>query len=114
MKKFYLFFTGDPSDFLRELQREGYVEITHLPETLGFNNTFASGDEPEENLKKIEFLKETVNKVEGKSFSGKIILNAQEEEEIIKGFPLDATYKKFYQISRDIEQRNKYKKNYQA
>lgn len=107
MKKFYLFFTGDPSDFLRELQREGYVEITHLPETLGFNNTFASGDEPEENLKKIEFLKETVNKVEGKSFSGKIILNAQEEEEIIKGFPLDATYKKFYQISRDIEQRNK-------
>ncbi|HOL21242.1 MAG TPA: hypothetical protein PLQ41_00100 [bacterium] len=107
MKKFYLFFTGDPSDFLMELQKEGCAEINRLPEMFGFGHTLLTRENTEEIIRKVEFLKNTLKKVEGKTFSGKIILTEKEEEDIIRNFPLDEIYEKFFQITEEIERRKK-------
>ncbi|MCX8081860.1 MAG: hypothetical protein N3D17_00425 [bacterium] len=106
MKKFYLFFTEDPSTFLKELQKEGCAEINKLPDIFGFENIVLYKD-IEETLRKVEFLKDTLKKVEGKAFSGKIVINKKEEENIIREMALDDIYTKFLQISKEIERRKK-------
>ncbi|MCM8829825.1 MAG: hypothetical protein NC824_02355 [Candidatus Omnitrophica bacterium] len=107
MKKFYLFFTGDPSDFLREAQRKGIVEVTKLPDTFGFENIPVPLDNLKEMSHKLEFLKNILKKVEGKIFSGKIVITRKEEEKLIKEFPLDDIYEKFFKIYREVERRKK-------
>ncbi|MCM8777919.1 MAG: hypothetical protein NC905_06660, partial [Candidatus Omnitrophica bacterium] len=107
MKKFYLFFTGDPSEFLRELQRKGIVEVNRLPVSFGFENIPVSLDNLKEMSHKLEFLKSILKKVEGKEFSSKIVITSKEEEKIIREFPLGEIYERFLKISREIERRGK-------
>jgi len=106
MKKFYLFFTEDPSTFLMELQKKGCAEINRLPDGLGFGNTSITLDDVEGMLNRTEFLKDIIKKVEGKAPSGKVVIS-RKEESIIKEFPLDDVYEKFLRISKEIERRKK-------
>lgn len=107
MKKFYLFFSGDPSFFLRDVQKEGIVEISRFPEVSGFVGISISMTEINEKAKKTDFLKKTLKVVEGKEFSGKIVITRDEEEKAVQEFPLDDIYERFYKISQEIERRKK-------
>lgn len=107
MKKFYLFFTGEPSEFLRESQRKEIAEINRLPESFGFESISVEKKNIEEMYHKIEFLKDTLKKVEGKEFTGKIVITVKEEEKIIKGFTLNEIYERFLRISCEIERRRR-------
>jgi len=107
MKKFYLFFTEDPSLFLMELQKKGCAEINRLPDGLGFENISITLDDVEGMLNRTEFLKGIIKRAEGKAFSGKVVISRTEEESIIKEFPLDEVYETFLLISKEIERRKK-------
>ncbi len=107
MKKFYLFFEGNPSKVLRSLQREGLVEINMLPEKFGFEHHGILESDVEGKLNKISFLKNLVKKLEGKEPSGKILITEEQEKDILKKFSLDETYERFFLLSKESERREK-------
>jgi len=107
MKKFNLFFTSEPSEILKKLQKAGVVEIEQLPENFEFKNLKVEKIEIEENIRKINFLKNVLKRVEKKEFSGKIVLTEKEEREIVENFPLDKYFEYFSSLLKEIERREK-------
>lgn len=105
IKKFHLFFTGSGDKILKQLQKSGIVEIDELKEDFGFEKFKETMTAVEENISKIEFLKGIVKKVEGKEFSGKILLTEKEEEKVISEFSVEETFKKFKALNDEIERR---------
>lgn len=110
MKKFYLFFSGDPSRFLKKIQKDGLAEINELPENLGFGGMEISLPAVEDSLNKAEFLRTLIKRAEGKDFSGTITLTESQEKDIIRNFPLNEKYDEFYGISKEIERRERIEK----
>ncbi len=107
MKRFYLFFSREPEGFLEELQNKSMVEIDKLPESLGFETSAVERAKLDEKISRVEFLKNVLKQVEGKEFSGRILLTEEEEKEILSDFPLPEIYEKFSKIVREKERRAK-------
>lgn len=107
MKKFHLFFSGDPSGVFKKLQKEELVEINALPEKFGFDDSGMTESGIEETLKKAEFLKNLVKTAEGKNAPGKILITEEQEKEVLKDFPLDETYGRFSLALKELEKRER-------
>ena len=107
MKRFYLFFTRNPESILSELQKESFVEIDRLPETFGFEHSGLEKAELEEKINQLDFLKGLLKTIEGKDFSGKVVLTEEEEQQIIEGFPLSEIYEKFLGMVKEKSRREK-------
>ncbi len=110
MKKFYLFFSGDPSRFLKKIQKDGLAEINELPENLGFVSSEISLPAVEDTLNKTDFLKNLLKRAEGKVFSGTISLTESQEKDIIRNFPIKEKYAEFHGISKEIDRRERIEK----
>lgn len=109
MKKFYLFFSGE-KDILKNIQKLGVVEIQKLPDEFGFSFSHKEEKEIETKLKKIEFLKNLIKKIEGKEFLGKILISEKQEKEVIEGFHLEEIFTKFNLLTNLIEKKEKSQK----
>jgi len=107
MKKFSIFFSGEQGHVLEKLQNESMVEIGALPETFGFEKILTDKTRIEEKIARLEFLKGVVKKVEGKDFSGRILLSGEEERDVVEKFPLEEIYGRFLKISGEVERREK-------
>ncbi|HOV21300.1 MAG TPA: V-type ATPase 116kDa subunit family protein [bacterium] len=105
MLKFHLFFLGDENKLLRTLQKKGIVEINQLEKEYGFENLKERVISIEEKINKIEFLKGIVKKIDGKEFSGKILLTESQEQKIISNFLVDETFDNFKKLNDEIERR---------
>ena len=110
MKKFYLFFSGNHLEVLKELQKEGMVEINPLPEKFGFENSTKSLPESEEAFEKAAFLRDALGKVEGKPSSGKMVITRLQEKEIIDSFPIDKKYAEFFALRKELLRREQIEK----
>ncbi len=110
MKKFHLFFSGDPSVIFKKLQKEGLVEINALPDRFGFENLAVSESGTEDIFQKAEFLKNLVKRVEGKEVSGKVVISENQEKKVLRNFPLEETYEKFSLLLSEYERREKIEK----
>jgi V/A-type H+-transporting ATPase subunit I len=106
VKKFTIFFLGDESKLLEKLQKLGIVEIENIPFE-GFKRKKLSKEEIEENIRKLEFLKNILIEVGEKKPTERIIIDENEEKEIVESFPLQNIYKKTFEIFREIERRKK-------
>lgn len=106
VKKFTIFFISNPEDFLRKLQKFGIVEIENFSFE-GFTQQFISSEKIEEKIRKLEFLKNILEEIEGKKFQGKILVSENEEKEIIEKFPLEDIYSFIYSLKLDQERREK-------
>lgn len=107
MKKFHLFFTGEPAEVVKKLQDESMVEINRLPDVLGFESLAIDKTGIEETADKLEFLRGILKKTEGRDFAGKVVLTAEEEKEVVRRFPLAEVYEKFSGLAEEAEKREK-------
>lgn len=105
MKRFHLFFSGEPDSLLEKLQKEAIVEIDRLPEQFGFEKADIDKVTLEENISRLEFLKGVLKRIEGKDFSGKLVLTEAEEKNIIEEFPLADVYEKYLTLVSESNRR---------
>jgi len=106
VKKFTIFFLGDENKLLEKLQKLGIVEIENISFE-GFRKNILSKEEIEENIRKLEFLKNVLIESGEKETTERIIIDNNEEREIVETFPLLNIYKKTFELSQEIERRKK-------
>jgi V/A-type H+-transporting ATPase subunit I len=104
IKKFSCFFIGDPDILLNKLQKFGIVEIENMTFE-DFKTKYIQKEEVENRIKKIEFLKDILEREQ--KWTEKIFISEKEEKEIIEKFPLDEIYQYSSNILQEIERRKK-------
>ncbi len=110
MKRFHLFFCGDPSEVFRKLQREELAEINALPEKFGFGGQEQTQSGIEENLKKAGFLKGLLKRAEGSEPSGRILITEEQEKQMLADFRPDEIHERFSLALKEAERRDRIEK----
>ena len=105
MKRFYLFFTGDPGSLLASLQKESIVEIDRFPEDFGFLSGPEGAPDLENKIGQVRYLADLLRETEGKAFSGRMVITEEEDRDIVRSFPLQELYSRFSSISGERDRR---------